>query len=373
MNGNEYILTFADIPDDIIHSASDDAAVRKIFRQHRSHRNKMLSIMCCCIVVAAAAIGFGSQGWFGKKPPVERNTFVQQESTSISDDQTTGQTQDRQTTVGKQSTVPGKETKTTQKVYEGAAISDESSGFIAKEDTEKGREKTTSVTKDGSGVGSLRYVRGPHSFVGTLNRMAPKDGIYLPYIYYGSGGTYGGDNNHWMIPATPGATGAKSGIKLTGETITDNEAKAYFEENTWIVSSLSSSGVATDNLKISEKGYCHVSYDGTEGKQLEVRQNFRDYLVYNNGKLVAIITLTKESGKLNATPAFGGPHFDDYNAFLQKHKGKKLLFVYAGWMEMVITPDGEAVNPQGYDMSGYLEGLDNPYEYFYSEAATYTP
>ena len=40
------------------------------------------------------------------------------------------------------------------------------------------------ITKDGSGVGSLRYVRGPHSFVGTLNIMVPKDGIYLPYIYY---------------------------------------------------------------------------------------------------------------------------------------------------------------------------------------------
>ncbi len=40
------------------------------------------------------------------------------------------------------------------------------------------------ITKDGSGVGSLRYVIGPHSFVGTLNSMAPKDGIYLPYIYY---------------------------------------------------------------------------------------------------------------------------------------------------------------------------------------------
>lgn len=40
------------------------------------------------------------------------------------------------------------------------------------------------ITKDGSGVGSLRYVHGPHSFVGTLNSMIPKDGIYLPYIYY---------------------------------------------------------------------------------------------------------------------------------------------------------------------------------------------
>ena len=40
------------------------------------------------------------------------------------------------------------------------------------------------ITKDGSGVGTLRYVHGPHSFVGTLNSMTPKEGIYLPYIYY---------------------------------------------------------------------------------------------------------------------------------------------------------------------------------------------
>ena len=40
------------------------------------------------------------------------------------------------------------------------------------------------ITKDGSGVGSLRYVYGSHSFVGTLNSMTPKEGVYLPYIYY---------------------------------------------------------------------------------------------------------------------------------------------------------------------------------------------
>ena len=40
------------------------------------------------------------------------------------------------------------------------------------------------ITKDGSGVGSLRYVRGRHSFVGTLNSLTPKEGIYLPYVYY---------------------------------------------------------------------------------------------------------------------------------------------------------------------------------------------
>ncbi|MBR4659933.1 MAG: restriction endonuclease subunit S [Bacteroidales bacterium] len=45
-------------------------------------------------------------------------------------------------------------------------------------------EDSILITKDGSGVGSLRYVSGPHSFVGTLNSVTPKDGVYLPYIYY---------------------------------------------------------------------------------------------------------------------------------------------------------------------------------------------
>ena len=40
------------------------------------------------------------------------------------------------------------------------------------------------ITKDGSGFGTLRYVHGPHSFVGTLNSMTPSEGVYLPYIYY---------------------------------------------------------------------------------------------------------------------------------------------------------------------------------------------
>ena len=62
------------------------------------------------------------------------------------------------------------------------------------------------------------------------------------------------------------------------------------------------------------------------------------------------------------------------SSFLQKHKGEKLLFVYAGWMEIVITPDGKCVNPQGNDLSEYgLDSLGNPYDYFYNEAATYTP
>lgn len=191
----------------------------------------------------------------------------------------------------------------------------------------------------------------------------------------GAGSTYGGvtQSGSWMIPCVPAVTGAEPGVKAVGENITDAEVKAYLAENTWIVSSLSASGVPADNITYSETGYCHVSYDGVEGKQLEVRQNFRDYLAYSGGKLVAIITLTKENGKLSATPAFGGPWFSKYDVFLNAHKGEKLLYVYAGFMEIIITPDNQYVNPQGTDVSAYFEGVEKPYAYFYCDAATYTP
>ena len=191
----------------------------------------------------------------------------------------------------------------------------------------------------------------------------------------GSGSTYGGvQSSGGCIPVVPAATGARPGVKVVGEKITDAEAKAYLRENTWIASALSASGVPADNITYSETGYCHVSYDGTEGKQLELRQNFRDYLAYSDsGKLIAIITVTKENGKLSATPAFGGPWFSEYDAFLNAHKGEELLYVYAGFMEIIITPDNQYVNPQGTDVSAYFEGVEKPYAYFYNDAATYTP
>ena len=40
------------------------------------------------------------------------------------------------------------------------------------------------ITKDGSGIGTKQFVRGAHSFVGTLCSLTAKDGMYLPYIYY---------------------------------------------------------------------------------------------------------------------------------------------------------------------------------------------
>lgn len=183
-----------------------------------------------------------------------------------------------------------------------------------------------------------------------------------------SGGNIGGV----MIPALP----QDRTIRYTGEAITDEEAAQYFHENrVWLASALGASGVDADGIRFAESGYCHVSYDGTEGKSFEVRQNFRDYLVWNgDDRLIAIVTLTKENGSLSGTPAFGAPWFNGYNAFLQKHKGEALVFVYAGmWPEMVLTPDGGVFNPQGTDISRYLEGVENPYEIFRCDAATYIP
>ncbi|MBR6313454.1 MAG: hypothetical protein IKR49_02300 [Clostridia bacterium] len=184
------------------------------------------------------------------------------------------------------------------------------------------------------------------------------------------GDEYGGPIGGVRIPVLP----FDRSIQYTGEAITDAEAAAYFKENTWLQSALGASGVDASGTRFAEHGYCHVSYDGTEGKSFEVRQNFRDYLVWNGkGDLIAIVTLTKENGQLSATPAFGAPWFESYQRFLKLYAGQPLVFVYAGWMELVITPDEGVYNPQGTDVSRYLEGIENPYEIFRCDAATYVP
>ena len=40
------------------------------------------------------------------------------------------------------------------------------------------------IIKDGSGVGTVKFVTGEYSFIGTLNRLIAKDGYYLKYIYF---------------------------------------------------------------------------------------------------------------------------------------------------------------------------------------------
>lgn len=204
-----------------------------------------------------------------------------------------------------------------------------------------------------------------------------------PTFYNEGDQSSGGDiGSLWFIPALP----FDRSFEVTGEKITDEEAKAYFDEHREsIISSLSASGVPMENVdvRIAEKGYCHVYYDGTEGKSFEIRQNYRDYLVYigEEEELAAIITLFKENGEIHDTPMFGAAWFEGYGDYLKEHKGEKLVYIYASFYEIIIAPDNTYFNPMGIDFNSaglditgkYLEGVEEPYKVFYHEAAIYTP
>lgn len=181
--------------------------------------------------------------------------------------------------------------------------------------------------------------------------------------------TYGDDTGYFCIPVFP----TKDGIKYSGEKITDEEAKNYFGENTWIVSALTESGVETDRIKISETGYCHTSFTGQENEQLFVKLNFRDYPVFNGDSLIAIITLVKENGKISATPSFGATWFEKYSFFLNAHKGEKLVMAYAGAGEFIVTPDGEITDFYGGNLKKEYGNVANIYEKLYCPESVYVP
>lgn len=184
------------------------------------------------------------------------------------------------------------------------------------------------------------------------------------------GGVYGESTGWFCRPLFP----LTEGIEYSGEKLTDADAKEYFAQNgASIISALSASGVETGNVKIMEKGYCHASYNGEEGKPLTVKQDFRDYLVYSGDKIIAIITLYKQDGKIYNSPAFGAPWFDDYAKYLNQHKGEELVYVYAGWMEIIVAPDGSYRNPMGYDCSEYVDYVKNLYDRLYCPETVYVP
>lgn len=186
------------------------------------------------------------------------------------------------------------------------------------------------------------------------------------------GGPSGGQTGHYVrIPVLP----QNLEIVAVGERITDEEAAAYFAGRKGaLAQTLSACGVPADDIRISEKGYGHVCYAGVEGERLEMRENFRDYLVYNGDTLVAIVTLSKENGRLFDTPAFGAPWFADYAAFLNAHRGEELVYVYAGLAEIILTPDGGMYSAlSGIVPEWYLEGVENPYRVFYHPDAVFVP
>ena len=216
---------------------------------------------------------------------------------------------------------------------------------------------------------------GGMTLVSPENTRTPNEAVSegrTPIEGPSDGGSYGGDTPHYSyVPLLP----QNLEIVATGETVTDEEAKAYFaERKASLASALSASGVPADNIRIGEKGYSHVCYNGYEGERLEARENFRDYLVYNGDTLIAIVTLTKENGTISDTLSLGAPWFADYSAFLKTHRGEELVFVYAKWTEIILTPDGGMYSPlAGVLPEVFMEGIEDPYHLFYHPSAVYVP
>lgn len=151
-------------------------------------------------------------------------------------------------------------------------------------------------------------------------------------------------------------------ITIEGEEIPDEEAESYINESTSEIKSLLNMTGTPTFLG----GYCHITYDDGAFK---LRQGYRDYLIYDDDELVGIVTIYKENGELYNTLSCGAKWFKDYDAYLKSHKGEKLLYLYVGMQEVIISPDGELYNPLGYDVSVY----SIPYDTLYNDKAVYIP
>ena len=173
-----------------------------------------------------------------------------------------------------------------------------------------------------------------------------------------------------MIPTGP----ATNELSFAGEEITDGEAAAYFDANREsLFGAFRAEGIAMSDVRISDHGYCHIQYDGTPEKGLEVIRNSRDYLVYSGDRLAAILTLAKENGALRHSLEFSSAGYEEYDEYLNVHKGQELIYLYAGSMEIVLAPDGDNINPLGSDIAGYLSWVKDPYEWFYSKDVVFIP
>lgn len=160
-------------------------------------------------------------------------------------------------------------------------------------------------------------------------------------------------------------------VKLTGTDywLENEEAYAFLMENyTGIKNSLEASGVNAQNMVISETGYGHYRTNDNS-----VAVNWRDFLVYNNGDLISIISVSKDENGLWYGISFGGTWYSRYNSFLQEHTGEQLAYLYYGDMEAIVTPDSKIYRLLDFtEIDGLVDGFDY-YSFFNQETNTYTP
>ncbi len=376
MKTDEMLSAFAGIDDGIVRAADDTESIRREFRRAKKRKTELAVLACVCLVavtvtafavwntrIGRAKTAASGSGALIAEIATETGTVPAAASeTAMADgtiDPAAPVPAEGATAVTPAETVPQGMTETAVGYTQGYSPDEPKTATVSRPAATAGAQAPETATS----VPATMTVPARVTVPATEAGPEYEDGYSgKRNVSSGSGGA--------CIPVIPQNTG----VVETGDRITDADAAEYFRNDRSVINALSASGVSVDNAVISAKGYSHVCYTGAENEHPEVRQNFRDYLVWSNGRLVSIITLYKENGKIYATPAFGAAWFDDYNDFLNAHKGQQLLYVYAGSAELIFTPDGSAYSTLGYtNLNDYTGGRTDLYQLFYHPDAVYAP
>ena len=149
----------------------------------------------------------------------------------------------------------------------------------------------------------------------------------------------------------------------------DEEGFAYLQENVESIrSSLEASGVAADEMAICADGYSHFRTDDNS-----VDANVRDYPVYNGDELIGIITVINDEDGMSHTVSFGAEWYEQYAEFLQQHKGEKLVYLYVGATEAVVTSDNRVWCVQDLQPVDIPDGREDAYYFCDQEINTFIP
>ncbi|MBR6044092.1 MAG: hypothetical protein IKP47_00505 [Ruminococcus sp.] len=221
---------------------------------------------------------------------------------------------------------------------------------------------TTAVTSSPDSTETTTTASEKASDIATIPAPVPDDSSYAM-----------GGGEYFFIPCAP----IKDEVELTGEAITEAEAKAYFDANSRRIAQ--NLGVA--GVDIAGKGWSYLGYRGDLEKGYEVRQDIVNYPVYSGGSFAGLVTLTKLNGVLSDTVSVPseGSWPERLGRFLEAHKGEELVFVCPGFNETVIAPDGSMesmINGNEYFKSYAeyaFEGIEDPYARFYHTEAVYVP
>ena len=126
-------------------------------------------------------------------------------------------------------------------------------------------------------------------------------------------------------------------IKIEGKFITEDEIKAYVEENKYdrIGAIAAEYGDFESEYHIFIKGYRHINL----GSENVLKLDFVDLPIVQNGRIIAMMTLYRDdAGELRSQLAAGGTTWEERMEIFEENPDDDLAFFYYGFRELVITP-----------------------------------